>query len=345
MSYEFDISAFDYELPDGLIAQEAAQPRDSSRLLVLDRSTGELEDRIFNEIPKKLRSEDLLVVNDTKVFPARLLGHKKTGGKAEIFLLEQIDGDRWQALVKPGRRLAPGAIVKISESLSARIDDRLPDGSRIITLQHSGDLWEELRRSGHTPLPLYIDRADRPEDVARYQTIFAKKRGAVAAPTAGLHFTPELLKRIELRGIQIARITLHVGWGTFKGIDEPDIRDHKMHSEYFEIGVEAARSINEAIKAKRRIVAVGTTTVRALESAAIAGLPLKPLSGKTNLFIYPGFDFKITGAIITNFHLPKSSLIVMVSAFAGRSKIMRAYEHAVAEKYRFYSYGDAMLIE
>jgi S-adenosylmethionine:tRNA ribosyltransferase-isomerase len=323
---------------------EAAQPRDSSRLLVLDRSTGALEDRIFGELPDLLRHDDILVMNDTKVFPARLLGHKKTGGKAEIFLLERIEGDRWKALVKPGRRLPPGTVIRVSEAMSVEVDERLPDGARIVILKHHGDLWADLERCGHTPLPLYIDRPDRLADRERYQTVYARNRGAVAAPTAGLHFTPELLKKIELRGIQIAKITLHVGWGTFKGIDESDIRDHKMHDEYYEIGAEAASSINKAINDKRRIVAVGTTTVRALESAAHKNLPLEPTSEKTNIFIYPGFDFKATGAIVTNFHLPKSSLIVMVSAFAGREKIMHAYEHAVAERYRFYSYGDAMFI-
>ncbi len=340
-----NIKKYDYELPGELIAQFPVEPRDSSRLLILDRATGGLRDSVFRELPSLLRENDLLVVNDTRVFPARLLGEKSTGGKVEIFLLEPLENGLWQALVKPGRRVKPGTIIKIAENLSVDIVDQNADGSRNVLLIHSGNIWETIEKCGHTPLPLYIDRPDKPEDSGRYQTVFAKEHGAVAAPTAGLHFTNELMDNLKEKGIEIAGVTLHVGWGTFRNISAPNIRDHKMHSEYYNIGKEAVESINSAIREKRRIVAVGTTTVRTLESAALHGLPLAPHSAKTDLFIVPGFDFKITKAIITNFHLPKSSLIVMISAFAGRDNVMAAYEHAIKNRYRFYSYGDAMLIE
>ncbi|HHS49684.1 MAG TPA: tRNA preQ1(34) S-adenosylmethionine ribosyltransferase-isomerase QueA [candidate division Zixibacteria bacterium] len=345
MTKEFDISAFDYHLPRELIAQEAVEPRDSSRLLRLDRATGEIRSAMFRELPAILRDDDLLVVNDTRVFPARLLGTKPTGGKAEIFLLERMPDGNWSALIKPARRLKPGTIVEISEELTAEILEPLPDSTRKVKIHHEGDIWTALERYGHTPLPLYIDREDRPDEAERYQTIYARNRGAVAAPTAGLHFTDRVMNEIRERGIEVANVTLHVGWGTFSSIEAEDIREHSMHAEYYEIPPETATAINSAIESKRRIVAVGTTTVRALESSAARGLPVRLHSDRTELFIYPGFDFKLVSAIITNFHLPKSSLIVMISAFAGRDNVMRAYEHAVAERYRFYSYGDAMLVE
>ncbi len=344
MQNEFDLSAFDYRLPPNRIAQRAVEPRDSSRLLAI-RSSGELVDMVFSELPKLLRPDDLLVVNDTRVFPARLIGSRASGGVAEVFLLERIEGDEWTALVRPGRRLKPGSIVEISPELSVEVGDLLPEGCRRIRILHNGDIWDELERFGRTPLPLYIDRPADTEDKNRYQTIYSRERGAVAAPTAGLHFTERLFEEIRMRGIEIASVTLHVGWGTFSSIEAEDIRQHSMHSEFYEINRTTAELINSAIEAGRRIVAVGTTTVRALESAAQNGLPLSPISERTNLFIYHGFSFKLVGAIITNFHLPKSSLLVMISAFAGREKIMRAYEHAIVEGYRFYSYGDACFIE
>ena len=344
MSGETDISSFDYELPEGLVAQEAAVPRDSSRLLYLNRESGELRDLSFRDLPGILEPDTLMVVNDTRVFPARLLGKKHTGGKAEIFLLEQIEGRRWKALVRPGRRLKPGTDVLISDGLTVEIGDRTGKREWSVILKGEGSVWELLEEYGHTPLPVYIDRADREDDAERYQTIYAAQRGAVAAPTAGLHFTERVFGELEERGVEIARVTLHVGWGTFRPIEAQDIRDHRMHAEYYEISPDAAEQLNRAMADDRKILAVGTTSVRTLESAAREGLPIQPGGRKTELYITPGFDFRVTGGMLTNFHLPKSSLLVMVSAFAGRERILRAYRHAVSERYRFYSYGDAMLI-
>jgi len=344
MSDKYDIGLYDYELPEGLIAREPASPRDSSRLLVLERTTEKLIDSVFRELPSFLQNDDLLVVNDTRVFPARLLGKKTTGGKAEVFLLEPIEGGFWEALVRPGKRLCKGDIVEIADDLSVEIIGRLGDGSRKIRLIHNGDLWEMLEKVGHTPLPFYIDRPDRPEDTERYQTVYANSRGAVAAPTAGLHFTENLIEKLDKKGVDIVRLTLHIGWGTFKGIEAADIRAHSMHSEYYEIPDKTAQAVNEAKAVGRRVIAVGTSTIRALESAALKDMPLKAHSARTELFIMPGFEFKTTDGAITNFHLPKSSLIVMISALTGRETILAAYKHAIDKKYRFYSYGDAMLI-
>jgi len=344
MADGYEISLYDYHLPPELIAKEPAQPRDSSRLLILEKKTGAISDEIFRDLPKHLRHGDLIVVNDTKVFPARLLGQKPSGGKAEIFLLEKLDNDNWTALVKPGRRLGEGAVVDFADDFAARILGRFPDGRREIELIGNGNIWSLLEKHGHTPLPVYIDRKDRPDDVERYQTVYAENTGAVAAPTAGFHFTEPLIEKIKGMGVEFARVTLHVGWGTFRGIDVDDIREHKMHSEYYEISSETARRVNLAKSENRRVICVGTTSVRAIESAAVRDLPLKAHSTRTEIFISPGFEFKIADGIITNFHLPKSSLIVMISAFAGREHVMAAYRHAIEEGYRFCSYGDAMLI-
>ncbi|MCK5833818.1 tRNA preQ1(34) S-adenosylmethionine ribosyltransferase-isomerase QueA [bacterium] len=344
MKNKFDIENYDYYLPKELIAQEAAEPRDSARLLHLMK-TGEFEDKIFRDITGLLRSDDLLVVNNTKVFPARLLGNKVTGGRAEIFLLDCLGNNRWTALVKPARRLKIGTVVKISEELTAEIIEVNSDASRVVKLHYDGDIWKALERFGHTPLPLYIERSDRIDDAERYQTVYANEIGAVAAPTAGLHFNNDIIENIISRGVELAKVTLHVGWGTFSSIEAKDIRAHTMHSEFYEISSNTADMLNTARTEGRRIVAVGTTTVRALESAAVYGFPLKPISEKTQLFIFPGFKFKVVSAIVTNFHIPKSSLLVMISAFTGRDVIMDAYKHAIAQKYRFYSYGDAMFIE
>ncbi len=344
MKKHYDIKLYDYDLPRDRIALKPVTPRDSSRLLVLEKDTGALTDSIFTDLPGYLKHDDLIVINDTKVFPARLIGYKRSGGKAEVFLLEKLTDNEWIALVKPGRRLSEENEIIFADDFKALITKRLPDGRRKVRLNGEGNIWQLLDKYGHTPLPVYIDREDRPEDVGRYQTVYASKTGAVAAPTAGFHFTKKLIDRIRDIGVEFVNVTLHVGWGTFRGIDVDDIRDHRMHSEYFEICEETAAKINKAKEENRRIICVGTTTVRTLESAAIRDLPLLNHSAKTELFISPGFEFKITDAMITNFHLPKSSLIVMVSAFADREKIMQAYRHAIEEKYRFYSYGDAMLI-
>jgi len=342
---EYDLESYKYDLPKELIASKPASPRDSSRLLILNKNSGDLKHSVFSELYHYLQADDLLVINDTRVFPARLLGKKETGGKAEIFLLERRENDIWQALVRPSRRLKNGAIVNISDSFKVEILARMPDHSREVRLIYKGNLWQRLEEVGHTPLPIYIDRPDDDEDRIEYQTIYADQPGAVAAPTAGLHFTEDVFNSLEQKGIEIARITLHVGWGTFRMIEAENIRDHNMHSEIYSISTKAAEQINRTIRDNRRVVAVGTTTVRTLESAAKENLPIKPGMRSTNLFIYPGYEFKITGAMITNFHLPGSSLIVMVSAFAGRDKIMKAYKSAIEKRYRFYSYGDAMLIQ
>jgi len=344
MTGQFDISAYDYELPRKLIAQDAVTPRDSSRLLILNRASGEVTDSRFSELPNILHKDDLLVVNNTRVFPARLLGRRPTGGKSEVMLLKHLGEAYWQALVQPGRKLAGGTIVEIADDFAVEICERMDGASRRVRLIADGDIWQAIEMHGHTPLPQYIARPDCTGDAERYQTIYAKERGAVAAPTAGLHFTEELLEKLKKNGVDITKITLHVSWGTFRGIDTEDIRDHRMHAEDYTISEETADRINRALSDNRRIVAVGTTTVRALESAAIKGLPIESQSANTELFIMPGFEFKITRAMITNFHLPKSSLLVMISAFAEREMVKTAYRHAIDERYRFYSYGDAMLI-
>ncbi len=344
MKEGYEIGLYNYDLPKEFIASEPAQPRDSSKLLVLDRKIGAIQDKIFRDLPDFLREGDVIVVNDTKVFPARLLGKKVSGGNAEIFLLERLENGDWTALVKPGKRLGDGAIVNIGEDFSAIIREKLSDRRRRVSLLGESDIWSLLERHGHTPLPVYIDRKDRPDDIDRYQTVYAEKIGAVAAPTAGFHFTENLIKRIEQMGVKFVNVTLHVGWGTFKGIEAQDIRNHKMHSEYYEIPESTALEVNHAKSENRRVICVGTTSVRAIESAAGKGLPLQPHSARTELFISPGYEFKVADGMITNFHLPRSSLIVMVSAFAGRESIMAAYRHAIASGYRFYSYGDAMLV-
>ncbi len=341
---KFRLSTYDYELPRELIAQQPAHPRDSSRLLVLD-ADGNITEAIFRDLPKFLKPGDLLVLNDTKVYPVRLFGRKPTGGRVELLLIENEGEGLWRALVRPGRRTRAGTEVRISEDLWARIVSVEDDGSRLVKFSLSGKrFWDELERVGHTPLPPYIDRPDTEADRHRYQTVYASSPWSVAAPTAGLHFTEELLKTLRKCGVRLARITLNVGWGTFKPIEVEDIREHRMHREYFSIPAEAAEQINSVRAAGGRVIAVGTTTTRALETAARKGLPVKPQSGWTELYIYPSFEFKVVDGMITNFHLPKSSLIVMVSAFAGIENIKRAYAYAISRRFRFYSYGDAMLL-
>lgn len=340
----FDLSYYDYYLPPELIAQEPANPRDSSKLLVLDRKSGGLEDHSFSDIPYLLNGDDIIVFNNTKVIPARIFGKKASGGNVEILLLEQLDGNRWEALVNPSQRVKAGTIISVSVNFSVEIRGKYNEGTREVILHCEEDMLEALYKYGHVPLPHYIDRSDRAEDFQRYQTIYAKHEGAVAAPTAGLHFTEDIFRKLELRGIQRIELTLHVGWGTFRPVKCSDIREHEMHSEIYIISEETATELNKALKSKRRIIAVGTTTVRALESCALTGFPIEPRTSRTEIFIFPGFDFKLTGAMITNFHLPKSTLLMMVSAFASPERIFSAYQHAIEKKYRFYSYGDAMLI-
>ncbi|HEY3567311.1 MAG TPA: tRNA preQ1(34) S-adenosylmethionine ribosyltransferase-isomerase QueA [Thermoanaerobaculia bacterium] len=335
-------SDFDYDLPASSIAQEPA-PRGESRLLVLDRTGPERHARV-RDLPRLLRPGDLLVLNDTRVIPARLYGRSAGGGKMEILLIEPVGEREWDALVKPGRRARPGARFEIGEELTAEVIDKREDGR--YRLRFSEPVEPHLERLGHIPLPPYIHRPEAPEDRERYQTVYASQPGAVAAPTAGLHFTGELLREIEGAGIEIAQVTLHVGIGTFKPVSAERIEEHRMERERYEIGEETAGAIRHAREAGRRIVAVGTTVVRTLEGAALAGGgEVRTGSGSTDLFITPGFRFQVVDALLTNFHLPRSTLLMLVSAFAGRERVLAAYEEAAREGYRFYSYGDAMLLQ
>lgn len=333
-------SDFDYELPPEAIAQEPA-PRGESRLLVLDREGPERHARV-RDLPRFLRPGDLLVLNDTRVIPARLYAVRAGGGggRMEILLVERVAEREWDALVKPGRRARPGTVFEFDAGLTAEVSAKDPDGRH--RLRFSEPVEGHLDRLGHVPLPPYIQRPDTDEDRERYQTVYARNPGAVAAPTAGLHFSEELLREIEAAGVETARVTLHVGIGTFKPVSAERIEEHRMEHERYEVSEEAA----EAIRRARRVVAVGTTVVRTLESAALAGGgEVRPGAGSTGLFITPGFRFQVVDALLTNFHLPRSTLVMLVSAFAGRERVLAAYEEAVREGYRFYSYGDAMFAE
>lgn len=334
---------FDYNLPKELIAQDPVEPRDSSRLMVIYRETGIIEDRIFRDIGEYLKPGDCLVVNNTKVIPARLKGVKaKTGGRVEIFLLSEIEEDLWEALVKPGRRLRPGTEVIFGEGkLLAKIEKRLAGGERLVSFKYKGDFNEIIASIGEVPLPPYISKPL--EEADRYQTVYAQEWGSVAAPTAGLHFTPELMRRLEAEGIVVVAVTLRVGMDTFRPVREEVVENHKMHSEFYSISEEAAAVINEAKGRGDRIIAVGTTSVRVLEAAGQTGR-LMPGTGSTKLFIYPGYRFNTVDAMITNFHLPRSTLLMLVSAFGGKELIFKAYDRAIEERYRFYSFGDAMFI-
>ncbi len=341
---EYDLATYDYPLPEDRIAQFPAEPRDSSKLLVV-RPGAPPEETVFRRITDYLRPGDLMVFNNTRVFPARLYGRKHTGARIEFLLLQNLGERTWQVMARPARRLHPDDIVDFEGHLCARIVSKNPDGSLVVEFNLGGeDFWRVLDNLGHIPLPLYIRRPDTEYDRTRYQTVYATETGAVAAPTAGLHFTPQLLEKIRQMGVETAFITLHVGWWTFKPIEVIDIRKHKMHREYYKIPPETAEAIDRAMAEGRRIIAVGTTTVRALESAAQESVPIKPGERWTDLFIYPGFEFRVVDCMITNFHLPKSSLIVMVSAFAGIEMIKSAYKYALEHDFRFYSYGDAMFL-
>jgi S-adenosylmethionine:tRNA ribosyltransferase-isomerase len=342
---------FDFHLPDDRIAQEPA-PRGESRLLVLDAPPGLAErHRRVADLPQLLLPGDLLVVNDTRVLPARLYGRRlvsgeggatEEGGRVELLLVEKVDDgtNEWEALARPGKKAKPGTCLRFDDNLEAEVTARLADGRHRV--RFSEPVEPHLERLGHVPLPPYIKRADRPEDRERYQTVFATRPGAVAAPTAGLHFTPEILDRLAARGVETARVTLHVGIGTFKPVTADLVHEHVMDEERYEVPEATAAAIAEARRRGGRVVAVGTTTVRTLESAADEDGTVHPGAGRTGLFIVPGYRFRVVDALLTNFHLPRSTLLMMVSAFAGRERVLAAYEEAVAEGYRFYSYGDAM---
>lgn len=339
------LSDFDYHLPPELIAQRALPQRDQSRLLVLNRYSGKISHRFFRDIVDYLNPGDCLVLNETRVIPARLRGIKKVSGlKVEILLNRQLDADLWEVLAKPARRIKVGTQILFND-LEAEVVERCPGNRRQVRFNYRGEeFWSKLEHIGEIPLPPYIYRENGPlpEDREAYQTIYARSPGAVAAPTAGLHFTPELLDLIIQKGVKIARITLHVGLGTFQPVRSEDISSHQMASEYYEVGEEAAQIINTT---EGRIIAVGTTTVRTLESTpSTNGVRVAPSVGLSNLFIYPPYHFQVVDGLITNFHLPKSTLLMLVSALAGREHILSAYQEAIREGYRFFSYGDAMLI-
>jgi S-adenosylmethionine:tRNA ribosyltransferase-isomerase len=343
---DHEIGAYDYPLPPDLVAQEPLAQRDASRLLVLGRATGALSHRAFSDLPELLRNGDLLVTNRSRVFPARLLGRREGGGAAEILLVRRREPTVWDAMVRPGRRLRAGSTVDVAEGFRVRVEDTpAPGGLRAVRLLLDGlDPDVALERHGHVPLPPYIRRADAPEDRERYQTVYARETGSVAAPTAGLHFTPELLDRLRGRGVERAEIVLHVGPGTFRPVEAADVREHRVDPERFTIPEETAAAIDRARAEGRRVVAVGTTATRALESAVDDAGWMRPGDGETDLVIVPGFRFRVVDALVTNFHLPRSSLLLLASAFAGRERVLSAYAEAVRHRYRFYSYGDAMLV-
>lgn len=337
------VAEFDFSLPDGLIAQAPLPERDKSRLLVINRKTGAFEDRAFRDVLNYLRAEDVLVLNDTRVIPARLRGvNQAAPGALEILLLRPYEQDLWEVLVKPGKRAKVGAEIWFSHELSCKIVDISSSGGRLARFQYTGDFEKILERVGETPLPPYIHQ--QISDPERYQTVYSKYTGSVAAPTAGFHFTHGLLSEIKALGPAVVFLTLHVGLATFRPVRAENVEDHVMHEEYYRVSAKAAQTINDRLRSGGRIIAVGTTTVRVLETVADSKGLIRPDSGWTDIFIYPGHTFRAVDAMITNFHLPKSSLLMLVSAFAGREVIRAAYEHAVVERYRFFSFGDAMLL-
>lgn len=335
---------FNFDLPEELIAQDPLEDRSSSRLLVMDKETGKTEHHVFREIIDYLETGDCLVINDTKVIPARLIGSKiGTDAKIEVLLLKRKENDVWETLVKPGKKAKIGTRISFGDGLLVgEVVDIVEEGNRLIHFEYEGIFEEILDRLGQMPLPPYITH--QLEDKNRYQTVYAKHSGSAAAPTAGLHFTPELLKKIEEKGVQIARVTLHVGLGTFRPVKVDNILEHHMHSEFYQIEEEAAEKINTAKANGKRVIAVGTTSCRTIESAAKEDGTIAPVSGWTDIFIYPGYQFKVLDCLITNFHLPESTLVMLVSALAGREHVLNAYEEAIKERYRFFSFGDAMMI-
>ncbi len=344
-----NISDFDYILPEELIAQTPASKREASRMLVLGKQTGDIEHKNFFNIVDLLDENDVLVLNNTKVIPARLIGSKDTGAKIEVFLLKNVENKVWEALIKPSKRVKEQTLITFSDELKAKVISKTDNDKWLVELIFEGDFYSLLDKVGNIPLPPYIERKMTTDelkklDYERYQTVYAKKPGSVAAPTAGLHFSEEIIKKLKHKNIQIAHITLNVGLGTFRPVKCDNILEHKMDSESFEITEETALLINNAKADGKNVVAVGTTTVRTLESVHKKYGEIKAIKDSSELFIYPGFEFKVVDKLITNFHLPKSTLLMLVSALAGRESIFEAYEEAIAMKYRFYSYGDCMFI-
>lgn len=339
-------SDFYFDLPKELIAQEPCEPRDAARLLCVDKHSGALAHHVFHELPSLLRKGDLLVINNSKVLPARLIGHKEnTGAVCEILLLRQIKGDAWECLARPGKRLKSGARVIFGDgTLVATILETLDGGNKLVEFSYDTEtLYEKLDAFGKMPLPPYISK--QLEDNTQYQTVYAKELGSAAAPTAGLHFTPALMNALRAAGIEFAEVTLHVGLGTFRPVQEDDVLQHKMHSEWFTVPEETAQAIRAAKQQGRRVIAVGTTSCRTLEAAAALHAEMTACSGDTDIFIYPGYAFRCVDGLITNFHLPESTLIMLVSALCGRENTLHAYDVAIQERYRFFSFGDAMLID
>nr|WP_072537432.1 tRNA preQ1(34) S-adenosylmethionine ribosyltransferase-isomerase QueA [Anaerococcus mediterraneensis] len=337
-------SEFDYNLPEELIAQHPSDKRDEARMMVLDRNSGQITDKYFYNIIDYLQKGDVLVMNDTRVIPARLFGHRPgKEEKIEVFLLNNIKDDQWEVLVRPGKKMKIGVEVIFSDELSCKVIDIKEDGNRVVEFFYKGIFNEILDRLGNMPLPPYIK--EKLKDNEDYQTVYSKNPGSVAAPTAGLHFTKKLLEDIEKKGVELAFLTLNVGLGTFRPVNEDDIKDHKMHSEFYSLDEKTADVINKAKSEGRRIIAVGTTSIRTLESVYKKNNKICKDSGWTDIFIYPGFEFKVVDAIITNFHLPKSTLIMLIAAFTSKDIILNAYNDAVSKKYRFFSFGDCMFIK
>ena len=333
---------FDYELPKEFIAQTPAEPRDHSKLLVYERQTDAVRHRHFYNLPEYLRAGDVLVINETRVLPARLMGRRETGGVIELLLLNRREKDIWETLARPGRRIRPGDRLVFSEGLSADVLESLEDGGRLVRFNYDGVFEEILDALGQMPLPPYI--TERLENKERYQTVYSKETGSSAAPTAGLHFTPELLNKIREMGVKIVPVLLHVGLGTFRPVKVRDVAEHKMHSEYYSLSPQAADAINKAKASGGRIISVGTTSTRVLETVCGEDGVIRARTGWTDIFIYPGYKFKCVDCLITNFHLPQSTLLMLVSAFCSREKILEIYEESKKEDYRFFSFGDAMLI-
>ena len=339
------VSDFNYELPEKLIAQHPYDKRDEARLMVLDKTNKKIEHKVFKDIIDFLEPGDCLVINNTKVIPARLYGKKDTGANVEFLLLKRIEGDTWEAMVRPGNKLKPGAKVSFGEGiLKAEIEEVLEGGNRKVKFEYKGIFNEILDQIGLMPLPPYITEATR-DDNKKYQTVYARHDGSAAAPTAGLHFTEELLEKIKEKGVEVANVTLHVGIGTFRPVKVENVEEHEMHSEHYYIKQEDADKINKTKKKGKRIIAVGTTSCRVLESVADKDGMMREVEGDTNIFIYPGYKFKCIDSLITNFHLPESTLIMLVSTLAGKDFIMEAYNEAVKQEYKFFSFGDAMIIK
>jgi len=343
---KWKLADFDYALPEKYIAQYPAKRRDLSKLMVLHRETGKIEHKTFSNLPEYLRRNDLVILNNTKVFPARLYASKdRTDAKVEVFLLRELENDLWEVMVRPARKVRIGNKLMFTKNVYCDVIDNTISGGRVVRFEYNGeDIYNVIDRVGISPLPPYIKRESEPKDKIRYQTVFAEKRGAVAAPTAGLHFTDGLLKRIHAKGAKTSYTTLHIGLGTFRPVQVEDLNRHQMDSEYFEVNPKTALSINATKKKKRRVFAVGTSSVRSLETVAVSGFQVSPKRGWTDKFIYPPYKFKMCDRLITNFHQPKSTLMMLVSAFSNKDIVLKTYQEAIKKKYKFYSYGDSMLL-